>query len=233
MAPAIDSAPGRPPSHRLRSPWARAWGRVVARLHHFHWVDGELARSAQSYFGHTGLLLDLYGFGSLLNLRGENSGSPWYEAEKAACLARGLPLIDITMSSRRLPHREPLLALADTFATAPKPLLMKCSGGADRTGLAAGLYLIGRHGLAGLPAARRQLAVWPYLHLPQKHQKWIRPFFDYLAEELGTGPAERPLRDWLADSYEPERFAAWLGERGYSGGWRPPAKRPAATSTGS
>lgn len=203
----------------------RLWGRVIARLHHFHWVDESLARSAQSYFGHTGLLLDLYGFRSLLNLRGENSGSPWYEAERAACAARNVPQIDVTLSSRRLPHRAALLALSDALETAPKPLLMKCSGGADRTGFAAGIYLIGRHGLAGLPAARRQLASWPYLHLPQKHQKWLRPFFDFVEEELTQAGGARSFAAWLSEDYDPARFASWLDGRGFAGGWRPPARQ--------
>lgn len=222
MGPRAESAaPPPPPARRRVVGPARLWGHAVARLHHFHWVDEELARSAQSYFGHTGLLLDLHGFRSLLNLRGENSGSPWYEAEKAACAARGVPLFDVTLSSRRLPHRGALLALTQALLEAPKPLLMKCSGGADRTGLAAGIYLVGRHGAAALPAARRQLARWPYLHLPQRHQKWLRPFFDYLEQELDG----RSLADWLASDYEPAHFAAWLDGHGYGGGWRPPSKR--------
>lgn len=225
METGAPSVPQQAPADRRIGGARRLWGRAVARLHHFHWVDGEVARSAQSYFGHTGLLLDLHGFRSLLNLRGENAGSPWYEAEKAACAARGLPLLDVTLSSRRLPHAAALRALLRAFETAPKPLLIKCSGGADRTGLAAGLYLVGRHGLAGLPAARRQLAGWPYLHLPQKHQKWLRPFFDYLEEELTAGGAGRPLGDWLAGGYDPARFAAWLDARGLSGGWRPPSRQ--------
>ncbi len=216
---AVASVPDREP---LRGP-RRVWGYAVARLHHFHWVDEGLARSAQSYFGHTGLLLDLHGFRALLNLRGDNSGSPWYDREKAACAARGLPLIDVTLSSRRLPHRAALLGLVDALESAPRPLLIKCSGGADRTGLAAGIHLVQRHGLAGLPAARRQLAAWPYLHLPQRQQKWLRPFFDYLEAELATAEGERPLRAWLAERYDPADFAAWLDARGYAGGWKPPA----------
>ncbi|SMF08562.1 Protein tyrosine/serine phosphatase [Tistlia consotensis] len=221
MADHAGSVPRRPLSLPMR-----LWGRACARLHHFHWVDESLARSAQSYFGHTGLLLDLHGFRALLNLRGDNSGSPWYEAEKAACLARGAPLIDVTLSSRRLPHRAALLAVTAAFATAPRPLLMKCSGGADRTGFAAGLYLVGRDGLAGLPAARRQLSAWPYLHLPQQHQKWMRPFFDYLEEGLRAGAGERTLDAWLAEDYDPGRFADWLTARGLAGGWKPPADLP-------
>ncbi|MEX0758029.1 MAG: tyrosine-protein phosphatase [Tistlia sp.] len=221
----------RPQSVPLRplSGPQRAWGRVVARIHHFHWVDESVARSGQAYFGHTGLLLDLYGLRSLLNLRGENSGAPWYEAEKAACLARGLPLYSVALSSRRLPHRAALLTLLQALEQAPKPLLMKCSGGADRTGFAAGLHLVARHGRAGLPAARRQLARWPYLHLPKKQQKWLRPFFDFVEEGLGQGQGlhgtgERTLAEWIAEDYDPLALAAWLDARGLSGGWRPPAR---------
>ncbi len=46
------------------------------------------------------------------------------------------------MDSRRLPLRPMLVALFDAFDRAPRPFVIKCSGGQDRTSLAAALYIV-------------------------------------------------------------------------------------------
>src|SRR3546814_18505091 len=66
------------------------------------------------------------------------------------------------------------------FRSLPQPILIKCSGGGDRTSLAAALHLLDRvlpgdtHDTseitAALAAARRQLAGIPYFHWPRKEQ---------------------------------------------------------------
>jgi hypothetical protein len=93
---------------------------------------------------------------------------------------------------------------------APRPFLLKCSGGQDRTSLAAALYLIHRDGWQAMPAARAQFARFPYLHFPKTHQRWLRPFVDF-AQESAQG---RALADWIRNGYTPETLKAWLDWRG-------------------
>jgi hypothetical protein len=203
--PAESSFPRRSALRRLAA-WA------VARLSNLYWVEtGCLARSAQFYGRHTGLILDAYGFRSVLNLRGANPKAAWYREETAACAARGVRHLDLPINSRRLPRRAELLALLDAFAEAPAPALLKCSGGADRTGLAAFLYLLDRDGPGAYPAAERHLRAWPYLHVPKPQQRWMRRFLDHWR---GTGGPDMPIRRWLAEVYTAEGFAAWLEARG-------------------
>jgi len=47
----------------------------------------------------------------------------------------GLGLLDVTLNSRRLPLREMLAGLFDAFDAAPRPFVVKCAGGQDRTDL--------------------------------------------------------------------------------------------------
>jgi hypothetical protein len=168
------------------------------------------------YRGHVARLLAAHGIATVVNLRGGNPKSTWYDPERAACEALGIGHIDRPQHSRRLPKQTMLVDLLETFATAPRPMLIKCSGGADRTALAAALYLLHEHGPAALPQARRQMKTLPYLHLPKRYQRWIRHFPTFFeADHDGA-----PIADWARARYTPERFAAWLDDQGLGGTWR-------------
>lgn len=204
-------SPPRPSLPRRALAWA------VARASNLYWIDRRLARSAQLYGAHVGLILEAHGFRSVLNLRGENPKAKWYRQEAAACAAAGIDYLDVPINSRRLPRRAELLALMEAFDSMQVPALVKCSGGADRTGLAAFLYLLDRDGPAAFPHAERQLRAWPYLHLPKLQQRWMRRFLDYW---LDSGGPQMPIRRWLAEVYTSEGFAAWLDARGLRGTYR-------------
>lgn len=207
-----------PQSLRPRAPLLRrAGGWAVARLSNLHWVDGRLARSAQFYGRHTALILDLYGFRTVINLRGENPTETWYTAEAEACRARGVVFLDVPLNSRRIPRSGELQALVEAFDAIKAPALIKCSGGADRTGFASFLYLIDCEGPERFSDARRHLTAWPYLHVPKRQQRWMRQFMIYWQNQHGP---EMPLRRWLAEVYEPQDFAAWLDARGKRGSYR-------------
>ena len=128
------------------------------------------------YGRHIEPLLTAHGIATVVNLRGANPKSTWYHPEQEACAALGIGQLDRPLHSRRLPKQTMLVDLLETFATAPRPMLIKCSGGADRTALAAALYLLHEHGPAALSQARRQMKTLPYLHLPKRDQRWIRHF---------------------------------------------------------
>jgi len=116
------------------------------------------------------------------------------------------------LDSRKLPTRAMLERLIEAFDSAPRPFMLKCSGGQDRTSFASALYLIHRGGWTAMAAARAQYARFPYLHFPKKHQRWLRPFLDFAAEDAQG----LPLASWIAERYTPERLKAWLEARGLS-----------------
>ncbi len=183
---------------------------ALDRLYNLHWVTPELARSAQPYLGFYAAFLRPHGFRTLINLRGENAGFSWWQTEKATSAALQITHFDVRLSSRNLPSRSGLVALFDAFGKAKPPILIKCSGGQDRTGFAAALYLLETKGPAALKSAEAQFAFWPYLHRPKRHQLWLKRFPQYAVEQMGA----MKLGQWARSRYDPQHFAHWLEAQG-------------------
>jgi hypothetical protein len=180
-------------------------------VYNFHWiVPGDSARGAQAYAGFLGPYLKARGIASLVNLRGRNDDLSWWKYETATAAALGIMHFDAMLDSRRLPTRTLLVRLFDVFDAAPRPFMLKCSGGQDRTSFAAGLYLIHREGWSAMDKARSQFARWPFLHFPKKHQRWLKPFLDFAAE----GAKGIPIATWIRQSYDPAQLQAWLTAHG-------------------
>ncbi|MBP1851450.1 dual specificity protein phosphatase family protein [Rhizobium halophytocola] len=122
-------------------------------------IPGQVYRSAQPSAAQIDEYASEYGIKSIINLRGENDGSPWYDTEIKAADARGIRHFDFRMSARRELSSQRIRELTELMRTAPKPLLIHCKSGADRTGLASVIYL---HQIAGVPddKAEGQLSLY-------------------------------------------------------------------------
>ncbi|MES2472756.1 MAG: hypothetical protein V4601_07945 [Pseudomonadota bacterium] len=185
-------------------------------LYNFHWVvPGEASRAMQAWAGGLGAFLEVRGIRAIINLRGRNDDLSWWKKETATAQSRGIAHLDAMLDSRKLPSREMLVRLIETFNTAPKPFMLKCSGGQDRTSLAAALYIVFRDGWDALPTARRQFARYPYLHFPKQQQRWLKAFMDFALEDSGG----LPLEQWIAQRYTPENLKAWLDAHGLQDGY--------------
>ena len=190
--------------------------KFLALTHNWHHVDNGLYRSAQMYGMYVAPLLKQFGIKTIINLRGANPKSSWYEPERQICKNLGISHINSQLHSRRLPEKEALLTLLKAFETASFPILIKCSGGADRTTLASCLYLLKIYGKQGLEKANNQTRFWPYLHLPKRHQRWIKYFPEFFAESHnGT-----TLINWIESFYTEEEFGEWLKKRRLGSTWR-------------
>ncbi len=186
-------------------------------LYNFHWiVPGEAARSAQAYAGFLGPFLRRHGIATLINLRGANPHWAWWRYEKRVCGQTGVVHRDVKLNSRRLPTRAMLLDMLQAFDEARRPFLLKCSGGQDRTSFAAALYLLHRRGWSARSDAEAQFARWPYLHLPKRHQRWLKMFLLFVEERAGP----RSVQEWIATEYQPEQFKSWLEARGLGDSFR-------------
>ncbi len=180
-------------------------------LYNFHWViPGDAARAMQAWAGGLAPFLARRGIRAIINLRGRNQDLGWWRNETAIAEGAGIAHLDAMLDSRKLPTREMLVKLIHSFDTAPRPFLLKCSGGQDRTSFAAALYLIHKGGWSAMPAAMAQFARFPYLHFPKTHQRWLKPFVDFSREDANGAP----LAEWIAASYTPEKLKAWLDSHG-------------------
>jgi hypothetical protein len=192
--------------------------KLINLLYNFHWiVAGEAARSAQAYLGLLKPFLRANRIAAVINLRGRHPKFAWWRHETGVCAALGIAHIDVMLDSKRLPLREMLVALFDAFDAAPRPFLIKCSGGQDRTSFAAALYIVHRDGWSARGRAERQFSRWPYLHFPKPPQRWLRQFLPY-AQAQSNGA---PLAQWVRESYDPHAFAAALAPGTFNGIWEP------------
>lgn len=121
-------------------------------------VVGEIYRSAQPTETQIAEYKALYGIQTIINLRGKNIGDPWYDKEVETARRLEIKHIDFGMSASQELSQEQAETLIRLLEKAPKPMLIHCMSGADRTGLAAALYLaaISRQGEI---AAERQLSI--------------------------------------------------------------------------
>lgn len=102
---------------------------------------GELYRSAQPNARQIASYEARYNIRTIINLRGDNTGKPWYASEIEAAKGLGITHVDFKMSAKRELTQAQAQALIEIFKTAQKPILIHCESGADRSGLAAALYL--------------------------------------------------------------------------------------------
>lgn len=102
---------------------------------------GELYRSAQPDAREIASYANRYQIRTIINLRGSNPGTTWYDSEVAASKVFGITHVDFPMSAKRELTQEQARTLVDIFRTAQKPILVHCESGADRSGLASALYL--------------------------------------------------------------------------------------------
>lgn len=101
---------------------------------------------------------------TIINLRGGSENDAWYAAERRAAAAHGVDFIDVALSADEIPSKALMMQLINALETAPRPLLIHCNHGADRTSLAAALY---EYLVAGKSAseASQQLSFY-YGHFP-------------------------------------------------------------------
>lgn len=111
------------------------WAQPVpgTRLGNLHKVSDDVYRSAQP--DHTDMItLERLGVRSVLNLRD-------FHSDRAALAGTNLQLLVVPMSASSV-GREHLVAITKAITAAPKPVLVHCWHGSDRTGLAIATYRI-------------------------------------------------------------------------------------------
>lgn len=104
-------------------------------------VAGEIYRSAQPSAVDIARYRNTYGIRTVINLRGANPGTGWYDAEVSGTTRLGVAHIDFRMSASHELSRAEAAKLVDILRHAEKPILIHCKSGADRSGLAAALYV--------------------------------------------------------------------------------------------
>ncbi len=127
-------------------------------------ISGQLYRSGQPSAASIAAYGERYHIRTILNLRGKNKGTRWYDEEAEAAGAHHVRLIDFRMTAKRELSETDALSLIEIMKDAPKPLLIHCDSGSDRSGLAVALYLAA---IAGQSEFAAELQLSPlYGHFP-------------------------------------------------------------------
>ncbi len=173
-----------------------ALGGAYAYVHgsgNFHEVEkGMVYRS--SWLGAEGLekAIARHGVKSVLNLCGEQPGKEWYEGEVTVSRRLGVKFVSLGLSANTALDANQVAQLADALRDAPKPLLIHCRAGSDRTGLACALY-VASHG-GSYRDAQDQLSLF-YGHFPYLGSKSVamdvtlERFFESVAGRRVAGQA--------------------------------------------
>jgi uncharacterized protein (TIGR01244 family) len=152
--------------------------------------EGVLYRSAQLSKQQFEAAIREYKLKSILNLRGAHPGEPWYEDEVAAAQQAGIDHFDYPMSAKRRLTREQIDPILEIVRNAPKPLLIHCRSGADRSGLVAALFRAAiEH--SSPEEADRQLSL-RYGHFPYLTSKtgaMDESFWAFVGDSGGTLPS--------------------------------------------
>lgn len=121
-------------------------------------VPGEAYRSNQPTPADLATYAERYKIRTVINLRGRDEKAAWYKNEAAAAKQLGLTLIDFPLRSSQRLDAKTADELVTILRDAPRPILIHCHSGADRTGLASVVYLA-RIAHADEETAERQLSI--------------------------------------------------------------------------
>lgn len=161
-------------------------------------VAGEIYRSAQPSGAQLAEWIDELSLASVVNLRGRKSQDDrrWLVEEIATAERAGIEHVSIRMSAGDVPPAQTLRKLVDTIDHAPRPMLLHCKAGAERSGLAAAVAVLLETG--DLDAARAEFA------LDKGFVHWVNPRLPRVLDDYAA---------WLAEQGEtstPDRFRAWV-----------------------
>jgi hypothetical protein len=165
---------------------------------------GRIYRSAQLGPEQLRGLIRERGIRTVLNLRGPNPESAWYRDEVAATLDAGAVQVDVPLASDMWLSKDQARTILEVLDGAPRPILIHCEFGAERTGLVSAIVELLEPGRT-LADARGQFSL-RYLFLPTRDGRVMLGHLDRYASWLRAARlAHSPsaFRRWLLTAYVP------------------------------
>ncbi len=150
--------------------------------------------------------IDRYHLRSVINLRGANPEDGWYQDECAVAARLGVAHYDMPTDSSFPPTAEDLRHWLEVLEHCPKPLLIHCQSGIDRTGLLAAVCVLRLDTEGSLAQARAQLGL-NHGHLPWRANRGrFLAFLDLYEEWLagrGLAHSREHFAQWATQVYVP------------------------------
>lgn len=156
----------------------------------FYEVDpGKFYRSAQLTKGELEDTIAKYGIKTVISLRGNPPGFFGEEPEAETLLREKVEFHPLPLSMDYFPSKKELNEILELMHKAPKPILLHCRSGSDRTGMVSALYAL-EEMKQSKDKAMEQLSI-KYWH--------VRRFHPAMAEFVNIYKD----REWARSSYEP------------------------------
>jgi protein tyrosine/serine phosphatase len=143
----------------------------------FHPItQGEAYRSAKLDKDELEHYIKKYNIKSIVNLLGEDPRKSWYQEELQVSAEHNIKHYNISLSATQEPTDEDARRLVEIFQHAPRPVLIHCKGGSDRSGLAAAMWkvIVDKEPKS---EARKQLSIL-YGHFPLGKTSAMDHFFE-------------------------------------------------------
>jgi protein tyrosine/serine phosphatase len=156
----------------------------ILKTGNFHEItQGEAYRSAQLDRDELQHCIKKYNIKTIVNLRGENPDQKWYREEMAVSKEFNVAHYDVSLSASLEPDGKDIRKLMEIFESAPRPVLIHCQAGADRSGLVAAMWkvIVDKETKT---SAEKQLTIW-HGHIPLG----------------GTIAMDRFFEKWTAEQY--------------------------------
>ncbi len=164
-------------------------------LDNFHSVQsGVLYRSAQLKPSRLRKYVQKFGIKSVINLRGVNKKTKWWQAEKATLEKLNVNYYNIPFNANSYSSKENLHKLLYLYKHAPKPILIHCRDGADRSGEAAALWILEQQG-------KQKKDAFKHLSLKYGYLRFRKPK-KYFLISIWQG------EQWLNQKYDPENYVS-------------------------
>lgn len=171
-------------------------------------VPGQCYRSGQLHGEALAYYVRTYGIRTVVNLRGSNPSQEWYVQECQLLKQLGVQQIDVESSASSWTREPEFHKLIHALESAPRPLLLHCYNGSDRTGMASTAFLL-LNTSVGLEEALGQLHV-RYGHFTMGNRRAQEEIFDLYRDYLQARQVDHSsdhFRIWAMRSYE---FTSWI-----------------------
>ena len=117
------------------------WALYLLGTDNFHViVRGQAYRAGQMDSNELARCIERQGIRSIINLRGEHPEETWYRDELQVAQSRHVVHSSVSLSAGKAISEPQWREIVGLLRTVPKPVLIHCNGGADRTAFVAAAY---------------------------------------------------------------------------------------------
>ena len=180
------------------------WGRNFEAV-----VAGQVYRAAQPSAAQLEQWSKRYGIRTDINLRGQ--GFHDFDAEQATAERLGMKFVPLRFEVRRPPTVPMMHRLIDALDNAPRPILLHCRAGVDRSGMASVLAAMAVGNL-DYRTARQQLSIWSWR--PNSAAGHVDNVFDdydqYCTQHRLAPGGWTQFRQWAMQEYHPSYYRVRL-----------------------